>query len=285
MSGNPIVQVEPDLIEEKVDLFSAAPEEDGPAAGGKTKSPKQGQADRKGRKPIDQSTTAKASKGKGRKQKERVGPLPRTGGLEAVTMRRMIYLSANSLLQKIVLGEAIVIAVLGLALWQVATRTLQPPIIGLTSDMRVMELTPLSDPKLSNAQVVNWATRAISEVYSFDYVNYRDEIQASGSTYFTPQGYQSFVKELGDSGVLDQISEGQYIMTTAVTSTPIIVSEGQFDGRHAWKVQVPVIITLQNAETNSSINRLAEMVAIRTYPMSNNQGIAISRFVIRTLDK
>lgn len=209
-------------------------------------------------------------------------------GSDAATvmaMRQLVMRASNKTYKVIVISQLIAIVGLSFVCWQMFSHQPEQKIIGLTNDMRVITLAPLSDPKLSNAQIVAWATRAVIDTYTFDFVNYRGQLQKAGNEYFTQEGFVAFAKELKSSGVLDRVKEGKYVLSTTVTSTPTIVSQGQINGRHAWKIQAPVVVTLQNSGQRSSEKRLVEIVALRSQELLDKGGVGITRFAVSKLEE
>lgn len=205
-------------------------------------------------------------------------PVATSDPIAHAQLKRIILQAGNRALKTVVIVEAVLIAVLVAAVYYLATHV--PPVrtVGLTSDLRIVPLPALTDATLSNAQITNFAAKAIPETYTFDFVNYKAQLQRAGNEYFTREGFESFAKELNSRGVLSRVKSGKFVLTTVVTSAPTIVAQGSAGDRYVWRIQAPVLLTLQNSERRASEKRLAEIVVVRSAEMTEQSGVGITRF-------
>src|SRR6185312_10643 len=60
---------------------------------------------------------------------------------------------------------------------------------------RLLEVVPLQDPNMSIQDVTNWAVEAVEATYSYDFMNYHEQLQ-SAQKYFTDYGWRNYIKAL-----------------------------------------------------------------------------------------
>ena len=119
--------------------------------------------------------------------------MPIKDALATVLNRNAFYRDGYRFLLRVSLIQAGVIvfliaAIIGLVM------TIKPHAVyfATTSDGRIINIVPLNEPYLSQAQVIAWTTASAQNVMRFGYYDYRDRLQQSQSNYFTPTGWTSF---------------------------------------------------------------------------------------------
>lgn len=156
-------------------------------------------------------------------------------------------------------------------------------------DGRIMPLVPVDQPNQSNDEVLRWASQAALAAFSYSYVNYHDELQAS-SEFFTDNGWSQFLNALGGSNNLltltarQMVASAQLLAPAQIITPPAVISEGPLKGRYSWHIEVPVLVTYQNA---SEYTQQASMVSIWVVrvPVSNApRGIGIEQLVGNPID-
>ncbi|MBY0545032.1 MAG: DotI/IcmL/TraM family protein [Gammaproteobacteria bacterium] len=161
----------------------------------------------------------------------------------------------------------------------------------------LIPLKPLSESSLSDIALQNWTVRAATTTFTFNYVQLNQQLENAKDTYFTSAGGQAFMTTLVNSGDLDAVNQGKFIVTSEPTGAPEILSRGIMDagsykGRFAWVVQVPLQINyesvLQNISSHRTVN--VQMTVVRTSPLVDNsatnidslQGIGISQLLVQS---
>lgn len=64
---------------------------------------------------------------------------------------------------------------------------------------------------------------------------------------FTSDAWQQFLLQLKDSGNLQAIDVKKIIVSAVISGAPVVAYQGMLDGRYAWKVQVPLLVTFVSA--------------------------------------
>lgn len=146
----------------------------------------------------------------------------------------------------------------------------------------IVRLFPYDQPNQSDEAVLQWSGLAAVAAFSYNFVNYRQELQSS-SDFFTGDGWQRFLKALGASNNLDALRVKKFIVSAVATSPPKIVSKGVSHGRYVWKIQVPLLVTYQNNTEYALQHNLVTMIVIRVSTLNAPRGIGIAQFVVSPL--
>lgn len=144
---------------------------------------------------------------------------------------------------------------------------------------RITPLFPLNEPNQSDPAVLQWANTAAIAAFSFNFVNYKSELQAS-SLFFTPEGWDQFLTALTQSNNLDAVKAKKLIVSAVATRAPIILQKGILNGKYAWRVQMPILVTYQSASDFSQQNNVVTMLITRISTLNSPRGIGISQFVV-----
>lgn len=168
--------------------------------------------------------------------------------------------------------------VIGMAGWVVRP---EPQYFAATEDGRVIEMRPLSDPLQTENQITNWTSNAVTEAFTMDFVNFRDQL-ASKQSLFTQPGFNSFTEALANSGNLSSIEQNRYVVSATLNGTPRIVREGTSGDRYVWRIRVPVMIGYESAEQTRSQKRDAVVTVVRMPTTQKPEGVALHQIVMES---
>jgi intracellular multiplication protein IcmL len=73
-------------------------------------------------------------------------------------------------------------------------------------------------------------------------VNYRVQLQDL-SRYFNEQGWNTFKRALDIEGTVLAVTGRKWIMTARVSGEATVTEQGLLNGRYAWKLVVPLLVT------------------------------------------
>lgn len=105
----------------------------------------------------------------------------------------------------------------------------------------ICEVNPQTNPLLTDVAIEDFAKNAVLHAYSFDYVNYRDQINQSTTRFFTTDGRAAFNRALRSSGSLDHIVNNNLIMKAQATQGAQIEEKGvDQNGKPFWIVRMPI---------------------------------------------
>lgn len=143
---------------------------------------------------------------------------------------------------------------------------------------------PLTEPNFSLAEISLWATKAVERAYSYDYINYRAQLQKA-QNYFTDYGWQNFMKALQLSNNLLAVINRKQVVIAKVIEPPVLLHEGVLGGSYAWKLQLRLLITYlyppyDNKPENTVRNALNVIVIItRQNILTSADGLGIMQLI------
>ncbi|WP_419420335.1 type IVB secretion system apparatus protein IcmL/DotI [Legionella sp. D16C41] len=199
--------------------------------------------------------------------------------LTAVTLRNDFYRDGQ---RKMVLGLLISLFTnlfLGGMVAYLLTHPPAPKYFATSINGRITPLFPLNEPNQSDSAVLQWANQAAIAAFTYNFVNYRDELQAA-SGFFTADGWQQFLVALQQSNNLDAVKAKKLIVSAVATRAPIILQKGLLNGRYSWRVQMPLLVTYQSASEFSQQNNVVTMLITRVSTLNSPRGIGIAQFVV-----
>lgn len=167
----------------------------------------------------------------------------------------------------------ILVSVIG---YQVTHRP-TPQYFATSSDGRILPLYSLSEPVVSKPELLQWATMAATAVNTYDFVNYRQQLQAA-SQYFTPDGWKDFEAAMQSSRNLQTVVDKKLTTSAVATGAPTILEEGMLNGRYAWKVQLPILVNYESSSTSIRQPLLVTMIVTRVSTLDTPKGIAIAQY-------
>lgn len=199
--------------------------------------------------------------------------------LTLVTLRNKFYKDSQHKVILALLVAVIVSFVLASMLVYMLTHPPAPRYFATSINGRITPLFPLTEPNQSDSAVLQWANQAAIASFTYNFVNYRDELQAS-SGFFTPEGWDQFLNALKQSNNLDAVKAKKLIVSAVATRAPIILQKGILNGSFSWRVQMPILVTYQSASEFTQQNNVVTMLITRVSTLNSPRGIGISQFVV-----
>ena len=199
--------------------------------------------------------------------------------LTIVTLRNKFYKDSQ---RKVILALLVALAVnliLGFAFLYIITHPPAPKYFATSINGRITELFPLDKPNQSDSAIAQWANQAAIASFTYNFVNYRDELQAS-SQFFTPEGWDQFLSALQSSNNLEAVKTKKLIVSAVATRAPVILQKGVvYGGNFSWRVQMPILVTYQSASEFTQSNIIVTMLITRVSPLNYPRGIGISQYL------
>jgi intracellular multiplication protein IcmL len=146
------------------------------------------------------------------------------------------------------------------------------------SEGKIKEMVAIDEPIQSVNEVLSWTSDSITKAYTFSFANYRQELQSVRPS-FTTSGWQGFERALEESGNLKAVIENMFVTTAVPRGAPVIVSEGLVNGRYAWRVEVPIVVTYQSANTRTTQDLLVTAIVVRRTELEHPRGLGISQLI------
>lgn len=154
-----------------------------------------------------------------------------------------------------------------------------PVYFGMSSDMKLLPMTPLSEPMLTDAALKNWVAEAVSSSFNLDYVNWRAQL-TKAREYFTPQAFTSFALSLDKEGHLALMRQQKALVHAVVQGAPVLTKSGILSGVLVWEFEVPLLLTYETSMGRIANNAYTVAVRVRRVsPAENVRGVAITGLV------
>lgn len=198
--------------------------------------------------------------------------------LTAVTLRNEFYKDSQRRVILALLCSVIMNVVLLMVAYYMYRHVPAPQYFATSINGRITELIPLDEPNQSDASIRQWANQAAIAANTYNYVNYRDELQAA-SGYFTGEGWQQFIKALEESNNLDAVKAKKMIVSSVATRTPVILQKGLLNGVYSWRVQMQILVTFQSPSEFAQQNNTITLLITRISTLNSPKGIGIAQFI------
>jgi len=196
-----------------------------------------------------------------------------------VGLRNAFYRDSYHRVLIILLFSILINVALGSILFYQVTHPPAPKYFATSINGRITPLWPLNKPNQSDSSVLQWANQAAIAAYTYNFVNYRGELQAA-SQFFTPGGWTEFLQALQSANTLDLVRTKKLVVSAVATRTPVILQKGLLLGRYTWRVQMPVLVTFQSASEFVQQRNVVTMLITRISTLNSPRGIGISQFIV-----
>lgn len=199
--------------------------------------------------------------------------------LTAVKLRNAFYRDGQRRLMLVLLLSLIANLITASILGYILLHPPKPKYFATSINGRITPLFALEEPNQSDSAVLQWANQAAIAAFTYNFVNYRTELQAS-SGFFTSAGWTQFLRALEDSNNLEAVKAKKLIVSAVATSAPIILQKGVLNGRYSWRIQMPILVTYQSASEFSQQRNVVTMLITRISTLNSPRGIGIAQFVV-----
>lgn len=199
--------------------------------------------------------------------------------LKAVALRNTFYKDSYRRVLLVLLLSLILNIGLGSLLFYMITHPPLPKYFATSVNGRITPLFPLDQPNQSDSSVLQWANLAAIASFTYNFVNYRQELQAA-SEFFTAPGWTQFLNALQASNNLDAVKAKKLIVSAVATRAPVILQKGPLNGRYSWRIQMPVLITYQSASQFTQQSNVVTMLVKRIPTLNSPRGIGIAQFIV-----
>ncbi|MBN9287169.1 MAG: hypothetical protein BGO43_00875 [Gammaproteobacteria bacterium 39-13] len=178
-------------------------------------------------------------------------------------MRKILLLTGLSLISSGIYAEDVSLATLQMRMKEIEVRlSLLEREISELKESKTPSV-PLNQSNLPSQEVLNWATKGIVEIYSYNYKNF-PQVLTGIRRHFTNEGYDSYMKALDESKNLIAVQDKKLNVSAAAVGKGKVIKEGDTNGIYSWIVQIPILVTYQSpTETiNQNLNVNAEIVRV-----------------------
>lgn len=165
-------------------------------------------------------------------------------------------------------------------------KKIPPKYVPVSETGVVVQPVPLNKPNQDNGTVAEYALKAIRAVNTYDYINWRDQLQ-NASVYFTPDGWGDYVKQFGAVDTIKAVQDRRMIVSVQPTGEVKVVRQAVAEnGTYVWVLEAPIEITY-TAHTSSlsggtTQRGLVTLYIIRQPTTVNPKGIGIEIYQFDT---
>lgn len=143
---------------------------------------------------------------------------------------------------------------------------------------RLIQIIPVTKPNMSTEDVTTWTIDAVEAVNSYDYINFRAQLQ-DAEKYFTTYGWTRYMAALRSSNNLLALTKRKQVIIAQVIGQPKILAQGILSGAFAWKYQMQLLITYSEApydnKSKFSNSLMATVIVQRQPPLQGYKGLGI----------
>jgi len=208
------------------------------------------------------------------------GQAPISGSAQALVSERNTFYRRN---YRKLMTAMLVVVIANIVVISVLVYTLRvrdnPRYFATTDAGNIIPLVPLSQPLVSRQALLSWATEAATSAYTFDFVNWRRQLQDT-SIYFTDAGWLNFQEGLKSSLILNTVESKQLGVTATPARSAVILEQGRIAGAYSWRVEVLLQVMFSSASeqlvSSYLVNMLVKRVPTTQYPI----GLGIDQFVV-----
>lgn len=179
-----------------------------------------------------------------------------------------------------VLVAFIVVGVMAATLWGLHAQKVDRQYFAVDAQNRITPLVPLDQPLVSESQILAFAQECAMGAYSFDFANYKQQLQALQMQCFDQQGFEQFVSAMERAKVVETVRQQQLVATGTTNGAAVITNTGKLaNGTFAWKVEVPMQVSYQRQGFITQQRLVVELTVIRVPTDVRAKGIAIAQYV------
>ncbi len=184
----------------------------------------------------------------------------------------------NAMIIALIVAIFLMLFMVTFILYQVSHRPL-PIFTAVASDGKKMPLTAFYEPNYLPNTVLRWASKAAVASYTFDFVNYNQQVQ-NAAPYYTRAGWLAYRSSVQD--LINSITQKQLFVNSVVSGAPVIANQGQLPGKgYAWRVQMPFLVTYQSSEVTTRNSYYVILTIVKVPTNVDPTGIGIGQFIMR----
>lgn len=159
-----------------------------------------------------------------------------TDALQLVLLRNAFYKKKFHLMLGIAILTVVVIIFLCSLLMYLLSNSTRPLYFVANDEGILIHESPLNLP-FPIEQATAWTVEAIEAANSFDYVNYRSQLQNS-QKYFADASWTEYMKGLTASRNLSAVIESREVWITKVIQPPVVTKIAVINGEYVWRFEL-----------------------------------------------
>lgn len=154
-----------------------------------------------------------------------------------------------------------------------------PVYFGMSQDMKLLPMTPLSQPVMNEPALKNWVAEAVARAFNLDYLNWQRQLNEVRSS-FTRRAFTRFALSLDREGHLPLLRQQRALMHAVIQGTPVLTRSGIVQGTLVWEFELPLLVSYETSAGRISNNAVTIVCQVQRVPATDfPQGVAISSLV------
>lgn len=149
----------------------------------------------------------------------------------------------------------------------------------------------LAQAPIALQSIADFATEAVIQVNTYDYLHWDQTIPDALNTYFTPLAGRYYYTLFERSRLLTTVETSFYTVSAINIRPAMVIATNNLDGQRSWTVQVPVTLRYQTGVTDSdggstahSQNEVFTVTVLEQRPNRRNfRGVAINDISTQTV--
>ena len=155
----------------------------------------------------------------------------------------------------------------------------EPVYFGMSRDMKLLPMTPLSEPILNEAALKNWVSEAVTMSFNLDYLNWKRQLNEARAHY-TRKAFVGFALSLDREGHLPLLRQQRALMHAVIQGTPVLTRSGVVQGTLVWEFELPLLVSYETSAGRISNNAVTVVAQVQRVPATDYpMGVAISSLV------
>lgn len=155
----------------------------------------------------------------------------------------------------------------------------EPVYFGMSRDMKLLPMTPLSEPILNEAALKNWVSEAVTMSFNLDYLNWKRQLN-DARAHFTRKAFVGFALSLDREGHLPLLRQQRALMHAVIQGTPVLTRSGVVQGTLVWEFELPLLVSYETSAGRISNNAVTVVAQVQRVPATDYpMGVAISSLV------
>lgn len=115
------------------------------------------------------------------------------------------------------------------------------------SGIAMKEVQSARSPRMSNARMQYWITRALIDSYTFDFTT-SDKALQDVSVVYRADTYEKFLQQMNKGkGIIETVKKNSLIVSLTPTSEVRVIEQGMSNGRRVWRVEMKAAIYYSGA--------------------------------------
>lgn len=159
--------------------------------------------------------------------------------------------------------------------------------IATKDNSAICEVYPSDNPNITDASIREFGKDAVLNLYTFDYVNYENQVNTTLERNFTPIGRQATIEAMTKAGIFTYVKDNALTFRSSASNAARIEQKDvNTDGKDFWIVRFPMVLDIYSGK-QTPIDTQKHMVTVRvvadTASSKNPNGLGISSVTLSPL--